>query len=163
MGTKTETRTIDGMTFELSQLDGWTGLRMSARLGRLLGPAIAGVLTSAKKLESGETDIPPESIGRALALLFEQLTPSELESLTRDLLQGAVYEHPKGRVPLLEVYSEVMRGKLGTAMALVRWSIEFNGFFDLARGLLGKAAGGLGALSLSTSEPTSPKSGPPGG
>lgn len=149
---ETKTRSIDGMTFGVTQLPAIRGLRLFNRLGRVLAPALA---RAAGSQAGGEVDL--GGLAGALDLLFSKLSDDELEGITRELLWNATVE---GR-PLLQEMDATLGGKVGTLLKLVGFAVEVNygGFFAALRGLVPALV--RKAAPRSTSPTSASPSGPP--
>jgi hypothetical protein len=139
----TQEKVIDGMHFAITQLPGMKGLRMSQRLGRILGPALAKGLSGMGSVSLDrltESAVNMETIGEAVAILFDRLSENELEAITRELFASATVD---GK-PLMAAFDLVMQGKTLTVYKalLFAFEVNFGSFFDELRGLAVKQLAG---------------------
>lgn len=158
MSQVTQEREIDGMSFAVTQLPGMRGLKLLARLGRVLGPAVAKALAGASNGLKGEVDF--EVMGEAVGTLFERLTEKELEEVTRELLQAATVDNR----PLLQGFDVTMQGKTLTILKVLLFAFEVNygSFLDVLKDLGAKhAKASKGSSSKASTISTTP--GPAGG
>jgi hypothetical protein len=136
---KTREKIIDGNTFAVTQLPAMRALRLFSRIGRSLGPALGQLAAAAGKgagsMKLDEFDM--STVGEAIAVLFDRLTPDELETLTKELLESARID---GR-ELMREFDIAMQGRVGTVFKLLMFSFEVNygDFFGAARGLVAQA------------------------
>jgi hypothetical protein len=150
----TQTRSIDGLQFSVTQLPGFKAMTMFHRLVRAIGPA-AGALgkeidlaTLGKgKLEDilGNIDLGQAARGMLAAIpkLTESMSPAELEGITRELLESSTVVMENGvQGPLLPQFDRVMQGRTSTALKLLAFAIGVNygNFFDALKGLAAAAS-----------------------
>src|SRR5688572_18336991 len=125
MGTQTQTKEIDGQTWEVSQLPGMKSLKMFRRLGNVLGPALAKTLASGVDVQQGKMNL--VGIGEAIGALFERLSEPELESIVKDLLWNAVVDgkvlFPTGTNAQFDT---LMAGRTVTVLKALVFAIEVN-------------------------------------
>jgi len=131
---KTEEKEIDGLRFSVTQLPGMRGLRMSVRLGKLLGPALARAAGAAT---GGLASLDVSKLSGAVDALFEHLTEDEIESVTKALLESCLVTIEGKTGPLMPMFDTVMGGKVATVYKLLRFAFEVN---------FGNFFGGLAAL-----------------
>jgi hypothetical protein len=142
-----ESREIDGLTFQVQQLPGRRGSRLSARLMRMLLPAAAEAVGGGGKLPTGLADLDLSGLGKAAQTLFERLTVEEFESIREELMEGAMVTMENGNtVALKPVFDDVMAGRAFTTLKLMQFALEVN-FKDFFGGVLAAAvAAGKAAL-----------------
>ena len=76
MPLETQQQVINGRTYSVTQLPAMRALRLLARLGKVVGPALASGMEA--------------NVSAAAGLLFERLDEAEMEYLVKQLLQGVV-------------------------------------------------------------------------
>lgn len=125
---KTETKVIDELTFEVTQLTGWKSLKMMRRLGAALGPALGAAMgelagdlniTSLKALGDKDVSILVGALSEALPKLFENITETELEGIARGLLESVVVHQGDEVVPVLPLFDNLFGGRSGVALKLL--------------------------------------------
>lgn len=141
---RTETREINGKKFQISQLPAMRALRLSTRLGKLFGPPLAKVAGTSPTTQ-GIASVNVGALAPAIASLFETLSESELESLTRELLCTTMVEHDGAWVELFghsPVFDLVMGGDVLGIFKLLYAAIEVNysDFFGEFRGIVAAGA-----------------------
>ncbi len=158
MARRSETRTIDGIEFTVTQMPAMRSQRVFQRLASAIGPAIAAALRDAPAGDAIlEGDV---RIGDAVKQLFDRLTIPELEAIEKELLETATVVQDGQTARVLAIADELLAGRLSTLFKLVAFAIEVNyrDFFD--------AAGGARALLAEAltwkSRGASPKTGPAG-
>jgi len=154
---KVETREIDGATYTVTQLDAWRAMRLMARIGNIVGPALA------KAAEAGDDaeDMPLDKVAEVISALTAKLTPDELEGITKEMLHNVLKDdrNISGKNFGLE-----MAGQMTTVFKLLAFAFEVNygDFFDAARAMMQKAREKRAAKSASTVSTASPAPGPAG-
>ena len=159
-----QTKTIDGHVVQVQALPVFAGQRLFLRLLKLVGgsfgPALAALASSGSK-GLGDVDLTQH-----LGSLFATLSVEETESITRDLLAGAILDpHGKCR-PLLDVANIEFQGAVLTLLKCTLFAIEVNfpDFRGIVLGMLTdarrKAESKASPLPASSGLPTS---GPSGG
>ena len=156
-------KTIDGHVVQVQALPVFAGQRLFLRLLKLVGgsfgPALAALASSGSK-GLGDVDLTQH-----LGSLFATLSVEETESITRDLLAGAILDpHGKCR-PLLDVANIEFQGAMLTLLKCTLFAIEVN-FPDFREIMLGmltdarkKAESKASPLRASSGLPTSGQSG----
>ncbi len=119
-----QTRVIDGHTVQVQALPVFKGQRLFVRLlktiGGSIGPAFAALVSSGAK---GLGDI---DLAQHLPTMFSALSPEEMESITRELLTGAVLD-PHGQPQnLLAVCDIVFQGSVLTLFKCAMFAVEVN-------------------------------------
>lgn len=137
---KSETKDIDGLTFEVTQLSGFKALKMFRKLGSALGPALGELAQGFG--EKVDIDAPLEmrrmlpALGAAIPKLFSNVSEADLESITRGLLETTLVLNPEnGKTSqLLPQFDVLMQGKVGTVFKLLAFAIQvnFGSFFSVA-------------------------------
>lgn len=125
----------------VQQLPAMKAFKLLARLGRSVGPALALFAKGDDGIEQG------------VRILFERVTPEELEGVTRELLAGAQIEMPGDdggpvRVDLLKVFDREFQGEMGSILAVVvhALSVNYANFFGEAVALGKQATAKASAL-----------------
>lgn len=131
MGLTNDTRTIDGLEVRSTQLPALRTLALSARLGRVIAPAIdkAGGLS----FQSSVTDMMP-----ALADICTRLTEGEIETLACEILAATSVTLDEGKGPRLITLNNrmaidtVFSGRFKTMLLVLAFALEVNfaDFFD---------------------------------
>lgn len=154
---ETQTKTIDGHKFTVTQLPAMRGLRMFRRLGSAVAPAIARAVESAKA--GGDLEL--ASAASAVDLLFSKLTEDELEAITRELLSQSTMDD---MALFPSQFDLKLSGRIETVLKLLAFAVEVNyrGFFDALRGVLTLRPPRAPTPPPSTSASTLP-TGQPGG
>jgi hypothetical protein len=133
---------IGDFQIEVSKLPTMQGVKLSARLGRVIGPAMAKAFQNGLE---GEVDL-----AVVAGLLFDRLHPDELEVVLRELLSCTTCN---GK-PIMEVFDVLFADKLELVIPLVKYvmSLQFGSFFDalLAAGRAAQAKAGKESASTST-------------
>ena len=113
---KTETREIDGLTFEVTQLPFMRQGKVFARLAAAFGPALA-------KMADGGLD---RELGSALEVLFARLTESEFDYLVKALLETAYVRDGDRRICVGQNPDAVLSGRNMTGLKLLKFAVEVN-------------------------------------
>ena len=150
-------KTIDGHVVQVQALPVFAGQRLFLRLLKLVGgsfgPALAALASSGSK-GLGDVDLTQH-----LGSLFATLSVEETESITRDLLAGAILDpHGKCR-PLLDVANIEFQGAVLTLLKCAAFAIEVN--FGDFRGLVLGALNDARQKAASTESPLPALSGLP--
>lgn len=130
---KTQTTTIGGVRYTVQQLPVTRALRLSAKLGGILAPALA---KASKSVAGTNLDniagLDISLLGDALETLMMKMTPDELEFCTKELL----YVLEKDGKDISRSFDTEFCGELLTVFKLLRFAFEvnFGDFFDAARG-----------------------------
>lgn len=141
MATTTQTKTIDGVAYAVTQLPARRAARLLNRLLRVFGPALGGLAGAAKGGASLETaDL--SSVGPVLEGLFARLSEDEQDHLINELLATATVDG-KEVLPVLDLH---FQGRLGALFKLVGFAVKVN-FEDFSGGLIA-AAKAAGLLQL---------------
>jgi hypothetical protein len=168
MARKTETREIDGLTFEVTQLPGTRCNELSIRLSAILAPALskAGTALGGVDMAAGlngrvDVGVLVAGIGGGLEALLVQLKPAEYKWLSKELCTFARVDEGQGMLPMTDgVIDEVFSGKSGTFFKFLLFAVEVNlQNFGAALADLFRQAMVRASLSRSTSAPV----GQPGG
>jgi len=159
-----QTRVIDGHTVQVQALPVFKGQKLFVRLlkavGGSFGPAFAALASSGSK---GLGDI---DLAQHLPTMFSALSPEELESITRELLTGAVLDPHSEPRNLLAVCDIVFQGSVLTLLKCAMFAVEvnFGDFRGIVVGMLDDARRKAQSKeSPSPGSSGSPTSGPSGG
>ena len=159
-----QTRVIDGHTVQVQALPVFKGQRLFLRLlkavGGSFGPALAALASSGSK---GLGDI---DLAQHLPTMFSALSPEEMESITRELLTGAVLDPHGEPRNLLAVCDIVFQGSVLTLFKCALFAVEVNfpDFRQIVVGMLDDARRKTESkASPSPASSGSPTSGPSGG
>lgn len=173
MGLEAKEKEIGGLTFEVTQLPYFAAQRLFVRLIKLLGPGLLGL---AQIAGSGGGKAAVVALGNAdvgqlvpmLSSLFEKLDPSDMEDLTRKILETTRVRYQDKWVMLVKAMDTIIGGDFWTGMAVQAFALSVHfGNFSGARGVLdalglkAKASNSEGS-STSTAGPDVSLSGPGG-
>lgn len=143
-------RKIDGYEIQVQPLPAFAALALFTRIGKSIGGALGPTL--AALASAGVDKLQNVDISQHLGALFAALSPSEIEGITKALLEGAVLE-PKGtpRI-LLDVADYEFQGQTLVLLkaALFAFEVNYGDFRDLVRGML------AGARIKTESKPANP-------
>jgi hypothetical protein len=122
---KTDTHIIEGATYTITQLPAMRGLRLFARVARVLGPAL-GKLGAAKAggIKIGGVGVSEEAFGTAIETLFDKLSPDEFELVLSEFF-WSLTRNGKKVAPGAEFDLE-MAGQLVTILKLLKFAFEVN-------------------------------------
>lgn len=132
MAREPERTTINGHEWEVYPWDGMHGLRMQARLGRALGPAIASM--------SNVEDVMDMDVQQIVGALSGQIDEKETPQLIRDMLHGASVEGKD--VTMDRVFNEHFSANYAELYEGLAFIVRVN-FGDLFQ--MAAAIGGQGA------------------
>lgn len=139
---KREEKKIGDRVFAVTQLPAMRALKLWTRLLKIAGPALAALAGTGipKSLADADT----KSLAPVISTLFEHLTDTEVEQLTRDLLSTAQVQSDEGK--WIELFGAsgafdlVMGGDRGVLeiVQLLGFAVEVNfaDFFGALRGAL---------------------------
>ena len=156
-------RVIDGYTVQVQALPVFAGQRLFVRLlktvGGSIGPALAALASSGSK---GLGDI---DLSQHLPAALAALSPEELESITKELLTGAVLDPYGSPQNLLAVCDIVFQGSVLTLFKCAMFAAEVNfpDFHKPVVAMLNDARKAQSKESPSPGSNGSPTSGPSGG
>jgi len=143
-------RKIDGYEIQVQPLPAFAALSLFTRIGKSIGGALGPTL--AALASAGVDKLQNVDISQHLGALFAALSPSEIEGITKALLEGAVLD-PKGtpRI-LLDVADYEFQGQTLVLLkaALFAFEVNYGDFRDLVRGML------AGARIKTESKPANP-------
>lgn len=136
----TKETSIDGMTVTVTQLPAMKALRLMGRLGKTLGPALA---KAAGAMQNGGLESNVAVLGDAVHVLFDRLSPDEMEQLTRELLETATVTCTVPATgqpyngPMMPVFNTVFQGRMPSLLKTLKFAFEVNygNFFDGLRDL----------------------------
>lgn len=134
MATNAETR-IGDFQIGVTKLPAMRAVKLSARLGRVIGPAIAVGIKSATSLRAKSIADADVNVDAAVRALFDHLDANELEGLLRELLSATTCNGQ----PIMETFDAAFADKLELVIPLVGFVLAFQ-FGSFGRALL--AAGG---------------------
>jgi hypothetical protein len=120
---RSEEITIGESRFVVTQLPAMRALKLFNRLCKALGPSFATAAGAAGK-DFAATDA--SKLGKAVEMLFENLTPEEMESIFRDLFETVNVVGPSGQAPLMKVFDAVFTGQLEALVPLTKLAVEIN-------------------------------------
>src|SRR5712664_1503473 len=122
MGLAMQDLAIGQNTFTVSQLPAMRALKLSTRISKLIGPALAAA--------AGET-VNMETVARAL---FDRLDPDELEKILRELLDTTTVRGTSSEksAPLMALFDVLFAGdRLADLVPLVQFAlkVQFGALF----------------------------------
>lgn len=143
MAKKTESVTVDGIEYQITQLDTTPGLRLYNKLARLLGDAIRGELAGAKDVESAMAG----AMLRAISIIPEE----DMLSLGRTFAGTCKVRQGELWLDLTDaIYEQHFAGQLShwTMWVLACLRVNFSDFLSRAkRSIAGAAAAGAPVTS----------------
>lgn len=158
MARKRERKTLEtgseGLDIEVQQLDAMRGLRLSHKLVRAIGPALARIAAgSPGGLKLSEMKV--DGLAEGLELFFAHFSADDLQSLLDEVLGESLVTHQgqTGPYPLF-VRKGVFDGRIDLLLKALLFGLELNfgPLFAPVRSALGKVGAATG--SPSTSLPT---------
>lgn len=169
---QSETKTIDGETYRVTQLPFKKGQKLLVRLYKTLGPVVAEALAAIPRIEEGKkledlnisTLLP--GVAGAATLLAERLTEEDLEYVTATLAEYTLLGKGGDKWVPLEPEMEIHFG--GRYRQYLQWmgfalGVNYSGFFGESGGLraLIERVQARAAPSQNTSTGTPTESSPP--
>lgn len=156
MGLKVEKRIVDGLTFQVTEFPAWPALKLSMRLAKLAGPALAGALRSGIGAAGGgfklrsllDVDL-AALLPAGLEVLTDRLDPEAFAALCADLLGSTQLLKEQSVVDLSseDARNATFNGALPRLYKVLWIVLETNSFFGL---------GGIGKIASSQAIPPSP-------
>lgn len=143
--TPSETRTIDGFTYEVFALPAWNAVEVFQQLTRALVPALAGVA----KAEGPEG---LAALSGAVERMLTSLQPAQVLHLSKVLLAGARVVVNGQNVELLPIVDVHFQRRTLALWKVLAFAVEVN-FPDFLAPLRG-IAGRLAVRAKSALEPT---------
>lgn len=120
---KTESKTIEGTTYDVSQLDASTGSKMLVRLGKLIGPVLIELA------KGNEADL-----GAALA----NISDADLDIINDTFAKATVVHLGGDQAPQLSrVFATHFAGNYGAMFEWLKFSVEVN-YGNFLGGVLAK-------------------------
>lgn len=115
--------TLGERVYTVTQLPAMRAAKLIPRLGKMLGPTFARMLTmpGASGL-AGLLKMDVGALAPAVETLFDRLTETELESLIKLMLESATVD---GR-PLLVRFDTEMQGRILDLFKLLKFAFEVN-------------------------------------
>ncbi len=126
MARQSRTEEIDGVTFTVQQMPAKRALLMLHKITKAIAPALGKSLEGASLGDFKLADLELKNLGDAAQLLFQNFSESDLEQLNSQLLETATVVHEGKELPLMRVFDEVMAGKIGTVLKLLKLALEVN-------------------------------------
>ncbi len=141
MAVVSKTETIDGHTFEVTQLTAKRAVKLVLRLGKMAGPSLMSVLQAALQgsgaaVKQGRPSVAGvmtalqgldvNSLGPALESFFDRVSEQDLDYLQSELLVTATMDG----APLWPQYDVALQGQLGTIFKLLWFAlrVQFENF-----------------------------------
>jgi len=150
MKVKTERKMIDDLDVQVTQIAAMPSLDLLAKLGDLVGPAmaqIAGLLPG----ENSPGQINAAALSPVVESIFQQIGKQGIRPVLSSILSCVVVWEEGKSLPLSDekVVNGVFTGRLLTLAQVVRFSLEVNygDFFELLRSVVGDK---MAKLSSST-------------
>lgn len=148
---KHDTKTIQGLKFQLGMVPAMQSLESMPRVLALVGPAISSLKDA---VTGGKVD-PSKmlEVGTGIVTHLGKASPKELVEVAKILLAPCQVQEDGKWVDLLSVFDVMMQGRIFTVLNLIAWAVQLNyqDFFAL----LPDAKSGAGtASSSSTDQPT---------
>ena len=146
MARKTETRQIGGMDVTCTQFEAIAAFKLSARIGKVLAPAL---LAAGGKIDLKADVATLAPVARAL---FDALDPEQAESMLVDILRGTSVVRDDGTGKLIKIdlsspkwINAAFDGDLGAMLSAAAFALEVN---------LGSFFGGSGPSAAPTPTPS---------
>jgi hypothetical protein len=167
---QSETHTIEGVTYKVTQLPFKRGQRLLVRLFKTLGPALAAAIAAAPRIKGRKLGEMPVAevlpgISQALLLLSDKLSEQDMEYVTDTLAELTEFSRDgKTWLPLSQELEFHFAGRYGAFLKWLGFALRVNylGFSNglgLLEGLLAKVAAEA-PPSPTTSTGTSTESSP---
>ena len=160
MALRTDSREIDGKTWDVTTLPSSVGMDVAGTLLRLVAPAVEkGLAALGSRDEGGELlDLDVSSLGPALGALFSGLgNPGDLAAIKRLLVSGKTPEGADyvplrcdGKVVTPSLFETLFAGEYLTLLKVAKFAAEVNFKVPFAS-LQSAAAGVLGKIKGRTS------------
>lgn len=130
----TQTRTINGVEYQVTQFPALYAMRMAARLTKLVGPGLAGALGGKQSLASVmDADI---DFGAAISAIVGSIDDTGTPDLIRDLLSSTRRDGKD--LSSESVFNTEFAGNLSELIPALSFVLEVNfGDFQGALGLIG--------------------------
>lgn len=112
------------LEFVVTQLPAMRSGKVLMRIGKGLGPAIAGLITAVDS--KGGDFKSADSLASAARDLFTALDGDELERITRDLLDTAQVKINGEIVPVMPQFDMLFTGHVGSWFSLLWFAFEVN-------------------------------------
>lgn len=152
---KRDEREIDGVRFMCEQHGAKRSLRLDARLGRLLGPGLADVLTG-----GGVADGDYAAMARGLVPLFANLSDDDAEALVDEVLVKTTAIDGDSVLDLCKKahFEIVFGGRRMTLWKAVAFALEVNyrDFFEAAYAAFAKFKAQVAAKAAAAAPAPSP-------
>ena len=137
MPARIENLELNSHVFTVSQLPAMRATKLAARLGRVLGPVLATLFSGMKVQPNQEVTLASLlssdlDLERVVGVLFEKLSPDELEALLRELFATT----QRDGVDLMPVFDIAFQGdSLGDLVVLVPFAlrVQFGSFGSALR------------------------------
>lgn len=123
MGLVTQTKTIAGHEWAVTQLPAMRALKLEVVVFRAVGPALAAAASGGANLEAA---LQSGALAKATSLLCDRLSPDELESVIRQVFETATRD---GK-PVMPGFDETFRGNLTEVLQALGFALEMNFGFD---------------------------------
>lgn len=141
--THSQSKTIDGVEYEVRMLPATEGQLMLTQIGRILGPAFSRAVAGEGGIDQDISTV----LASAIPALFAAAEPKEIDGILKKLAEVTLAD---GK-PLKPIYDVHFAGKIGS---LAKWAgfslrVQYADFFDALASALGEAglAGVMGSLS----------------
>jgi hypothetical protein len=130
----TQTKTIDGIKFEVTQLPAMRALKVLHRLGKVVSPALSKAITGLGG-GAGAQELDLSQLGPALESFFASCEVSDMEYFVHELLHPASADG----VPLERTLDVKLQGKVWTLLKALVFAVEVN-FGNFSEALPGAVA-----------------------
>lgn len=131
-----KSKEIEGITFTVQQLGGKRAMRLWTKLFRIVAPALAKTLEGNSLTGMTLAKLDLKSLGDAVQLLTDKLTPDEFDAMRDELFETAFAVWEGQTVPLNRMQDEIFAGRVLLAFKVLRFALEVN-YGDFLGGLLG--------------------------
>lgn len=140
MGREAHERVIDGDTWTVQQFPATEGLRLMARLAKLLGGPLSAAMGALQGSDLLDAKVDGSLLGKAVAELADRLDEDEVAGLAKRLLKDTRV----GGKEVLPQFETLFQGRYLTLFKVLGFVLEVNFQIPLA-GWLAVAASQVGA------------------
>jgi hypothetical protein len=128
MARKQDSKTINGHEWEVTAWDGMHGLKMQARIGKLIGPAVA----------QGGGNMMNMDVASVIGAVVERIDDKETPQLIRDMLHGTfIDEKDASQDRVFNEHFSANFGELYQGLMFVA-QVNFGSLFQMAGAIGGQ-------------------------
>lgn len=126
---KSDTRTIDEVSFTVTQMPATKGLRVLGFVGKRIGPALSGIIKAAKSLRMGEKDeVDFDVLAVSVGELLQSLDEGDMERLLKEMVydKTIMQDESGGKQVNASTFDALFQGRVGLALKLIAFAFEVN-------------------------------------